>query len=246
MKHFVKASSATILATGLALSANGVSANEWKGEAELGYIMKSGNSESSTLNSKLKVSKAIDKWKHSGRLEASNSSVTNKKDGKEVTVRSAEKYVAEARTDYKISDRSYVFGLANYQEDKFSSFKYESIISGGYGLKAIKNDTMELDLEAGPGYRVVEDHFGNNEEDAILRLGEKFSWKLSANSQFDQSLTVDYGDSNTISELKAAIKSNIVKDFALKVGYGLKYTDKVAPGTKHADTETTITLVYSF
>lgn len=246
MKSFNKASKTTLLVASIALVSQGVNANEWKGEAELGYLMKGGNSESSTLNSKFKVIKEVEKWKHTGRLEASNSSVTNNVDGKDVTVRSAEKYVAEAKSDYKINDRSYIFGLVNYQEDKFSSYKYESVLSGGYGLKAIKNDAMELDFEVGPGYRVIKDLNNDTEEDAILRLGEKFSWKLSESSQFDQSLTVDYGDSNTISELKAAVKSNIVKDFALKVGYGLKYTDKVADGAEHADTETTITLVYSF
>lgn len=246
MKSLNKTTQMTILASSLAMGAQALNAAEWKGEAELGYIMKSGNSESSTLNSKVKVSKEVEKWKHTGRLEASNSSVTNEKDGKDVTVRSAEKYVAEGKSDYKINDRSYIFGLVNYQEDKFSSYKYESVLSAGYGLKAIKNAAMELDLEVGPGYRVVEDHAGNNEEDAILRLGEKFNWKISKSSVFEQSLTVDYGDSNTISELKASVKSNVVKDFALKVGYGLKYTDKVPTGTKNADTETTITLVYSF
>lgn len=245
MTLFSKTSQITLLTTGLLLGAQAHAA-EWKGEAELGYIMKGGNSESSTLNSKLKLTKEIEKWKHMGRLEASNSSVTNKVDGESVTVRSAEKYVAEAKSDYKINDRSYVFGLVNYQEDKFSSFKYESVISAGYGLKAIKNDTMELDFEVGPGYRSIKDLNDNKDSEAILRLGEKFNWKISDTSQFEQSLTVDNGDENTISELKAAIKSNIVKNFALKVGYGLKYTDKVADGTKHADTETTITLVYNF
>jgi putative salt-induced outer membrane protein len=248
MTHRVKNTAKLILASAITLSAQSGLAAEWLGEAELGYVMKDGNSDSSTLNSKLKLSRESAPWKHTLRLEASNSSsaTTDATTGEETTIRSAEKYVAEAKTDYKFTKKSYMFALANYQEDKFSGFAYEGTLAAGYGREVIKNDTLALSFEAGPGYHVVELDNGIDEEDAIIRLGQELSWKISETAKFKQSLTVEDGEENTVSEFKASLTSNLVKDFALKLGYAAKYTQEVPLDKKHADTETTITLVYSF
>ena len=226
-----------LLACAIAASST-ASATEWKGDVELGYIVKSGNSSSESLNAKMNMVRDNQPWRQSARLEASNSSDDNG--------RTAEKYVGVGQLDYKFGERSYAFGRLKYEEDKFNGYNYESSFTGGYGNQVIKSDDMNMALEIGPGYRVIEDLAGNTEEEGILRVGEQFAWKFSKTAAFEQSLESEAGNDNTISEFKAALKSNLVENFAMKLTYTVKYTETVPDDKEHADKETTITLVYNF
>jgi putative salt-induced outer membrane protein YdiY len=103
---------------------------------------------------------------------------------------------------------------------------------------------MKLKLEVAPGYRIVEDTNNNTEEDAILRLSEVFSWKLSKTSTFDQNLKVETGDSNTETRFGIALTNQVAGNLSMKVAYNIKHNSDVADGVSNSDRETAITLVY--
>lgn len=227
-----------IAASGVLISPLALSA-EWKGSSELGLLMQRGNSESDTLNAKFKVTRDAQPWRNSLRLEASNTSSADKRTG--------EKYLAETKTDYKLTERSYIFNQIQYEDNRFSGYEYQASITFGYGNQVIKSEDMNLFLEIGPGYRVSEqENSGDKLEEAVARFGERFDMALSKTAKLEQSLVVLSGDELTTTEFKIGVTSNLTKSFALKVGYGLKYSDTVAADKKHADEETTVSLVYSF
>jgi len=234
----------TILSTGLlSLSASmplladdAATTQSWEAAAELGFVKTSGNSETETLNAKLDASTSYTKWKHALHLETLNSSSNN--------VRSAEKYLVEGQSDRFISDRSYLLGVATWEKDKFSGFDHQASIALGYGYKAIQESNMELSFEMAPGYRVSEFDSGNNEEDAILRLAESFSWKVSETSTLDQLLSTETGDSNTVTRFGIFLTSQVAGDLSMKVGYAVKHNSDVAVGSNKTDRETSMTLVY--
>lgn len=208
----------------------------WKASAELGYIKSSGNSDTETLNAKFNAETAYNKWTHLVALEALKSASND--------VRSAEKYRTEVQSDYDLGERSYAFGVANWENDNFNGLNYTSSIAAGYGYKAIKTDEMKLNLEIAPGYRIVEDTNNNTEEDAILRLSEVFAWKISKTSTLDQSLKVETGDSNTETRFGIALTNQVAGNLSMKVAYNLKHNSDVADGVSNSDRETAITLVY--
>ena len=115
---------------------------------------------------------------------------------------------------------------------------------------------MTWDIEAGPGYRYskLDDNPGNvsqgkdgdTTDELILRLYTKYNWELSDTSTFEQTLNVESGKEATISKSVTSLKVSIVGALAMKLSYTIKYTDTVPKETKHADTETAVTLLYEF
>jgi putative salt-induced outer membrane protein len=231
------------------LDCAGAIAEPVKGEAELGFVNTNGNSETQTVNAKLKLTKDTEKWAHQANLAAlsnSNSESTT-----------AEKYTAAFQSDRKLDERSFLYGLATYEDDRFSGFKYQATVGAGYGYKVINNDERTLTLEIGPGYRVnsVDDVVdanglviipGDEESEVTLRLGEIYVWKFSETAEFNQYLTVEGGEDNTITNLGVSVKSALTGALALKLGIDMKMTDKVPSGRDDTDTETYATVTYSF
>ena len=216
----------------------------WKGDAELGYVSVSGNTEATTLKAHLKAEKAFaPKWNNTVLFDALNTS--------ENKARSAERYFLSDQLDRELSEREYAFGYASYERDRYSGYKYSGIVAAGYGVKLIERDNMTWDLAAGPGYRYSEldepQPDGDDvEKDLILRMNTEFMWKFSETAQFDQTLSVETGSENTVTKSSTSVKTNLSGALFLKVAYNVKYTKNVPTENKHADTETVVTIAYSF
>lgn len=209
-----------------------------KGEAELGFVTKEGNSETQTVNAKLQLAKDTLRWAHQANFTAFNNA-----SGDETT---AEKYTIALQSDRKLDDRASVYMVATHEVDQFSGFDYQSTVGVGYGYKLIDEDDRGLTLEAGPGYRVNSVVDGESQSEVTLRLGEIYSWKFSETAELNQHLTIESGHLNTISHLGASVKSALTGSLALKVGVDIKFTDKVPAGRKDTDTETYATVSYAF
>lgn len=208
----------------------------WEASAELGFLKTSGNSDNETLNAKLTGQKSLDNWLYSGALEAVNSSQEDE--------RSAERYLASIQADYAIDARSYWLGALNWEKDRFSGYDYQASALLGYGYKVLDADNKTLSLELAPGYRISELNPRGTEKEAIVKASQKFAWSLSDSAKLDQSASVEYGDSNTLSRFNIALTSQVAGDLSMKVGYGLKHNSDVPEGSDKTDTETSVTLVY--
>lgn len=240
-KLFIAAISAATLATG-------AYAEPLTGEAELGYVQTTGNSETSNINAKLKLVKENEKWKHEANFSAlGNASEIENDDGSKEDQTTAEKYRADIKSDRKLDDRSFLYALSTYEKDRFGAFDYEATAGVGYGYKVIAEEDMKLQFEIGPGYRFNAGKEGaKDQEEATLRLAEKFDWKFSETAELNQFVVAEGGDDNTITTAGVAVKSSLTGSLALKVGVNYKYTDEVPAGTDHADTETYANITYNF
>ena len=215
----------------------------WTNSAELGYVRTTGNTETQTTSGKADVVYEVEKWRHSGHVEGYGTESENDL-GMEIV--SAERYELSGKSDYKFTDRDYIYGIIKLQKDRFSGFEYEHIVSAGYGRKAIKQDNMELDLEIGPGERLFKVDDGIADEEAILRLSANYWWQISDTSKFTQVLTSDIGEEITSTKSVTGIQANINSTLALKFTYTVRHKSSVPVDTEKKDTETAMTLVYSF
>lgn len=225
------------------LMAKEAPADGWKSTAEAGVVVTNGNTRTSTFNGKIDSNKEVEKWRYNLHAEALSSSSDN--------VQSAEKYLASGQSNYKYNKFDYVYGLAMHEKDRFSGYDYQTTLAVGYGRRLINNDTMKLDLEIGPGVRFsrVEKEIDPNaqtQSDAILRLAAKYLWKVSASATFTEELTSEIGGDANITKSVTGLKANINDSLAMKTTVTIKHTSKVPLGTKETDTETALTLVYSF
>lgn len=251
----------SLSAATLAEEAVDPAADGWTGSIGAGLVMTGGNTETESGNAVFDVTRSIGAWNHS-----LNTTALWTADSVRTT---AEKYFISFQTNRDLSDKSYLFAIASYDDDRFSSFDYQASAAIGYGYQVIDTDKMNLKLEAGPGYRVSEpfvyqtDATGANVVDAntglpikigvgpkenemIGRFSESFSWQFSDNAKLVQELNVETGSSNTVSRFLVAVETNVVSSIALRVSYAIKNNTDVAPGLDKTDTETAITLAYGF
>lgn len=225
----------------------------WSGESELGYVWKNGNTKSETLNAKQKVVFDARPWLNTLILEASNSSSTNNTTGQKE--RSGERYFASDQLDYFMTDRTYAFGRATWEKDRFSGFDYRGTWVLGFGHAFVKNDALSLKGELGAGQSIdkVADNpaatppvVGDTYKEPMAYLGEELVWKISSNAELGQKLRVEYTDLNTYSRFDVYVKSMLVANIAMKVAYSLRYNTDVPVDTHHKDEEVTVSLAYSF
>lgn len=211
----------------------------WKSQAELGVVSTSGNSQTSTVNAKVDGTYEVGNWRHNLHAEVLNTTSSG--------VTSAEKYQASGQSDYKFNETDYAFGRINYENDKFSGFDYQTTVSGGYGKRVYDKNQMTLDTEIGPGILFYRDTATKqSENDPLLRLAAKYSWAVSENATFAEDLSTDIGGNLTVTKSVTSLQANINSTLAMKITFIVKNTSEVPVGSKKTDTETAVTLVYSF
>lgn len=230
--------STAMLVSHVALAADEGEPAAWKGEAELGLVYTSGNTETDTVSAKAKISREQDKWRHAGEFSALNTS--------DKTGTTAERYEVKGQSDYKFSKREYIFGIVNYENDRFSGYDYRVSESIGYGRRVLERSDMTLDLEAGPGARQSKLDNGDSDSEFLVRGAAKYAWSISKTSKFTEDLTVEAGQDATITKSVTALSSKINGDLAMRLSYTFKHTSDVPPGIEKTDTETAVTLVYSY
>jgi len=222
----------------LAVSSMAIAEDGFKGSAELGLVLTTGNTETQTLNTKGALAYTKGMWTHAAGLEALN---VQGKDG-----RLSEKYTGAAKTVYRFSDKAYAFGTANGEHDPFSGYSYQVSGALGAGYRALQKSNMTLDLEAGPGYRELKLRSGDTDGEAVLRAGGKFAWTLSKTSEFTQEVNTEIGSDATITKSITAITAQVVGSLAMKASLTVKNNSDVPDNVEDTDTETALTLVYSF
>ena len=227
-----------LLSTSAVLQAAEPANNKWSGEAELGYLKTTGNTDTESLHAKGKVVNEREKWKHTVTLE-----VTNKSDS---GITTAKRWFLTGKSDYKLDEVSYLFGAVSYENDDFSGYDYQATEKVGYGYHVLRKENLKLDLEAGVGARQSELNTGASNSEAIVSGAGNLEWIISKTSTFTQELLVDIGDDNTVSRSVTALKMQIVGNLSAKLSHTIKHNSDVPVGTEKTDTESVVTLVYTF
>ncbi|MBK1873639.1 MULTISPECIES: DUF481 domain-containing protein [Marinobacter] len=241
-----------IIAITAAPLAYGQDAKNWEGEAELGVLMTSGNTEETNINGRLGLVHEVVDWRNIADFSSNYSESQNDTTGADQTT--AEKYKAALETNYKFDESQYWFLRGTYEKDRFSGYDFESTATTGYGNRIWqRGERSFLDLSAGAGYRynkleVVNSDGEDVEKEAIARLAAQFNYALSENALFHQKLSTEIGldENNVISQSETAIKANLVGNLSMKAAYRWKHVSHPPAGAESTDTETAITLLYGF
>ena len=235
-KHIHAAMAGVLMITPVAAFADD---NGWSGQGEMGLAISKGNTDSQTLVGSLGLGKEDVRWTHS--LGASF--LYGKNDG----VQNARRYEVFGTTGYRLNERSYMFGSLRNERDRFASNEYQWTVAAGYGHQLINDDTTQLKMEIGPGYRWAKlqgVRIHNNE--AILRGFMDFSRKLTPTTSLYDTLLVEAGSDNTFASNNLGLQVQITDALALKAGFEVRHNTDVLPGTKRTDTLTTVNVVYGF
>ena len=242
----------TLLLAMPAIAQDAEKKNIWSGETALGYITTSGNTNNTNVNFKQTV--IYDSKPLVNTLVISGSNTTSEvtaADGSKEKSRTAEQYFASNKLDYLFTERTYGLFRVTWEKDRFNGFDHQSTGVVGMGHQMIKTDSVGLKFELGIGQRDDEaDEVATDDDKANSELigyfANEFVWKISDPAEFGQTLTVEYGENNTVSRFTVYIKSQLMTNVSIKVSHDIKRNSDVPEGTNHSDRAFIIAAVYTF
>lgn len=212
--------------------------NIWTGDAELGYVATSGNTQTEIINAKGKVQLLHHKWKHTGIAEAFNSADHN--------ARTAERYFLSVQSDFHFSERRYIFALLSFEDDHFSGYDHRFNETIGYGQRVLEREKLFVDMEIGPGARQSKLIDSETDNELIMRFAIKLEWQLTPASSFNQSLYSEVGQDATVNKSVSALTAKIADNLAMKASWTVKHNSNAPVGVEKRDRETAVTLVFGF
>lgn len=246
MKHYSMLALA-VLASASAF-ADEASDKVWTTSAELGAITTSGNTVGTSITGKIDAKQELQHWSNQYIFSAFfKEDEKTDEAGDKYTEKSAERFLISAKAAYKLEaefDKLFVFG--SYTDDKFGAYTKYTTVAVGYGTRVYNSEDMTLDTEIGPGYFSGERSTGETEKGFIVRGAGAFKWTISESATFAQTLSVEYGADNTRTIAETSLQAKVNGSLQMKAAFLVQNDSDVPEGKKSTDTQTSLTLVYSF
>jgi putative salt-induced outer membrane protein YdiY len=184
----------------------------WTDVAELNFVFTSGNASSSTFGLKNTAERV---WERSsfklsaGALRAESGTVVRTATGtvddftisKETkTELTAESYFLKGRFDRALSQRSFLYGGADWNRNTFAGIQNRYGLGFGGGRSWFNEDTRRLKTDLGLTYTIQDDVAENPDvEDSFagIRASYDFFHKLTETTDFSSGLVMDENLNNT-------------------------------------------------
>lgn len=230
-------------------------------DAEVGALLTSGNTESTTFKGKLDIKQEFIKWRHNYIASA-----IYKEDEVEISASesasqtTAEKYLLSLQTDYKLNEEhSGLFIFGSYEEDRFSGYDYQASLATGYTDRLFETDSSHLNYSIGVGssFNKTDDVYddaavliedGESSSSAIIRLAFDYRYNFSENAKFTQTFSSDFApesNANTKTKAESAVTANLNSSFALRFSFTVTNNSEVPDNIENTDTQTGLAIVYS-
>ena len=232
---------------GVSLTPSLVSAQEWKGQGEVGLVKSSGNTDSENFNVGLEFSKKTEVWRHEIGAKYFKSSSNG--------IDSADSFSADYIAKRALNERSFLFAELGYLDDSFDGFTEQSSASIGYGYKVFDTEPMAWEVGVGVGYRDTNQLIklddgseleGKDVSGATFVLHSAYRNQITANTAFIDKFKAEIGSDNSFFENEAALMVSMSEKFALKAGLLIRHNTDPAPGADDTDTLSSMNLIYHF
>lgn len=210
----------------------------WSGNASLGYLSTSGNTDTTSFNAGFGVGYAKNAWKHALTARALGSEQNE--------ISNAEAYQVGWQSDYNFTETDFIFGTVDWRKDRFSGVDEQLTETIGYGRRLLDGPSHLLNVGLGVGHRSADLADGTSESGVIGRASLDYNWIISETSGFDQNIIIESGSDNTYIESVSALRARLVGDFALVLSYTIKQNSDVPIGTEKTDRLSAISIEYVF
>ncbi len=255
--------------------------SDWRTSLEFGLIVTSGNTEGRLAKAKLDMEYDSAHFRNSVLFDFLYKKDESKSDlvdddgnivGQVTNKNTTEhKYNIAVQSNYKVSDENKaLFARIAYDNNRFSSYEYQSSFSIGYNNRFFNSANGHLDISIGPGYRYdsinverIVSHFLDNpyidpksplptnivnekERSLQLFLSAFYERKLAENAYFSQNITMESSEDNTKTVAEIALSGSVGSALAVKTSLQIRHNSDVEEGFEKTDTITGATLVYTF
>jgi len=219
----------------------------WSGKGELGGFRSTGNAQNLGLTASLSLSRQGINWRHklTGRADyqESNGQITR------------EQFFAAYEPNLTISDRMFVYALAQYERDRFQGFSSRYSVSGGLGYDLIVEDDVKLSVKAGPAWRRTEFVGGGSQSSLAALAALDFDWKIAESISLTQDANAVSLNQSAVAFVQAGSSSftsdtglvaKIADDFSVRMSYTIEHDTNPPTGSIKTDTLSRLTLIYDF
>ncbi|WP_446654967.1 DUF481 domain-containing protein [Blastomonas sp.] len=211
---------------------------KYSGEGELGAFTTTGNAPGIGLAAGLKLTAEGEDWRLGLLGRADYQETSN------VVVR--EQYRFSAEPNYKFNERGYVYGLGQYEQDRFQGFHARYSLSGGVGYSILTDENAKLSVKAGPAWRFTQLVTGMDESVVAGLASVDIKLKLTPTIQLTEAASAYVDEQRSTLFSVAALDSQLIGKLKARLSYTIQYESNPALGRAPTDTTSRLTLVYGF
>lgn len=210
----------------------------WSGKAEIGGYMTTGNSDTAGGTAVLDLNREGLRWRQKFHAQADCQSNLN------VTTR--EHYLASYEPNYKVDDRAYIYGVGQYESDRFLGYYNRYSTSVGAGYSVLKTAGTKLDLELGPAYRHTEFTDDTVQSSLAARGTANFSVRILSGLSVSQVASAYVQRYNSTLSGTTSLNAKLIGPLSAALSYSVQYESEPPIGSVSTDTTSRASLVYSF
>lgn len=210
----------------------------WSGEGEVGASVTTGTTKNKTLALGINLKKDGLNWRH--KLVG----IVNYQRSDDTTT--ADRYLASYQGDYKFSSRLFVYGLVQWEQDRFAGFDRRYTESLGAGYTIIDTPEFNWQISGGPALRQTRFITHKSESDTTAHAGTTFLWNISPATIFTEDLGTYIGGSDNTYFSTTALTTKIMDNLSARGSFNVTSESNPPPGIDSTNTITRLTLVYSF
>ncbi|AOW76710.1 hypothetical protein A3Q34_07500 [Colwellia sp. PAMC 20917] len=228
--------------------------------AELGALFKTGDNKSTDIKAGFDLDHELGLWRSTVRFDllASKAEIEDE-EGVQQSQTTDQQWKIVGQTNYTIGAKktNYVYANVSHDDNRFGGFETQSSISAGWGRRWFESKTGTFDADIGPGYKKdvvrLEDENGNeyteNKSAFIIQAQALYTRNLNEHVKFKQRFVAKYATKsgeNSNYQAESSITTKLISTLQLKVSFKIDYNTDVEEGKENTNTQTALTLVYSF
>lgn len=192
----------------------------WDGTANVGFSFTSGNSRTSTFTAGVRAEKSSEKDKWTTYLNT----LWNRNRVAGINVTTSNAIWGGVRYDRNITKKWFGFGSFDFERDKPQLLNFRSVIGGGLGYHAIKNDRTELDFFGGAAWNRTW-FVGSTRSSAEVLAGNTLKHKFNDKVKFQQGFTF-YPNLTQTGEYRFVFDSTLSADVTKRIGWFVTVADR--------------------
>ncbi|WP_326525081.1 DUF481 domain-containing protein [Sphingomonas sp.] len=209
-----------------------------RGKAEIGGFFTTGNTNNVGVTGTVELKRDGIQWRHNLKMLAEYQESAG--------VVSREHYLISYQPNYKFSDRAYVYGAGQYEEDRFLGYFSRYALSAGAGYTVVKTPSVSLDLELGPSFRRTEFTDLNTERELGARGRIDFDWRLGKGVTLSQDAAAYLQNLNSTVTTRTALAAKLFGPLSAQMSYAVSYESRPPRNRVNTDTTSRASLVYAF
>ena len=177
----------------------------WTGSADVGFSLTSGNSDTKALTVGARAARETTRDKisvYANAIRASNSTTG-------VSVTTAEAVWFGGRYDVNLSDKTFVFGTADFEYDKPQQLDFRTVFGGGFGYRWIRSEKTDLDLFGGATFNREYFSDGTRRNSAEALIGEELKYRLNDRTNLEQRFVL-YPNVSRAGDFRSVFDASVV------------------------------------